>query len=153
MQDQTHNPLWTTVRKRRTKKKKAELCTIFFRQNRISWFLKLYSCMLTGEFKKLLSLGIKIMTLISRWEMLVSGAERKYFDISLQILTTTWHKSLGWDNTKLTSMSWKIIDWEIHHKSFIGDLFFCGLLKGQTQSFLKHFGSSTGTTKNKAPSM
>lgn len=39
--------------------------------------------MLAGEFKKLLSLGIKIIALISRWEMLLSGTERKYFDISL----------------------------------------------------------------------
>lgn len=44
--------------------------------------------MLAGEFKKLLSLGIKIMTLISRWKMLASEMERKYFDISAQILTS-----------------------------------------------------------------
>jgi len=44
--------------------------------------------MLAGEFKKLLSLGIKIMTLISKWEMLASGTGRKYFDISVRILTS-----------------------------------------------------------------
>lgn len=110
--------------------------------------------MLAGEFKKLLSLGIKIIALISRWETLLSGTERKYFDISLQNLTTTWHKSLGWDDIKLTSMSWKIIVWEIHHKSFIEDFFFpCGCVKGQMQSVLKYFGSITGTKKNTAASM
>ena len=66
--------------------------------------------MLAGEFKKLLLSGIKITTLISRWEMLASGTERKYFDISVQILTSIWHKSLGRDNIELTNMSCKMID-------------------------------------------
>lgn len=87
MQDQTHNPLWTTARKRRRKKKQnCEPC--FSDRTEFLDFFKSYSCMLAGEFKKLLSLGIKIMTLISRWEMLALGTERKYFDISVQILTS-----------------------------------------------------------------
>lgn len=51
-------------------------------------FFKSYFCMLADEFKKLLSLGIKIMMLISRWKMLASEMERKCFDISAQILTS-----------------------------------------------------------------
>lgn len=84
------------------------------------------------------------MTLISRWEMLASETKRKYFDISAQILTSTWHKNVGWDNI---TTSCKKIDWDIHHKSLMVDLFFCSCLKEQTQFLFQHFGSFIGTLK------
>lgn len=78
--------------------------------------------------------------------MLASETKRKYFDISVQILTSTGHKNLGWDNI---TTSYKKIDWNIHHKSLMVDLFFCGCLKEQMQFLLQHFGSSIGTVKKK----
>lgn len=59
MQDQTHNPLWTTAQEKKKKKHNCEPCLSGSKAEFLE-FIYLFmddilACMLAGEFKKLLS--------------------------------------------------------------------------------------------------